>query len=209
MTTSGNSQKITSYRICTFTDAFLNMSFFWPILRCSSLDVTVQIPEQATSQNFGSPATHTSLFSRGITPGGTTHKLLYEPIYHYYNFTSDQFSGFNAIVIPGTVRDSLYILEGLLEQQTSLNPIEIMADTAGTSDLVFGLFWLLGYQFSARIADIGGARFWRIDAEADYGPLDGLARNRINSNLITDHWDDMLRVAGSLKLGTVHATDMM
>jgi TnpA family transposase len=31
----------------------------------------------------------------------------------YYNFTSDQFSGFNAIVIPGTVRDSLYILEGL------------------------------------------------------------------------------------------------
>ena len=76
----------------------------------------------------------------------------------YYNFTSDQFIGFNAIVIPGTIRDSLYILEGLLEQQTSLNPIEIMADTAGTSDLVFGLFWLLGYQFSPRIADIGGVR---------------------------------------------------
>ena len=127
----------------------------------------------------------------------------------YYNFTSDQFSGFNAIVIPGTVRDSLYILEGLLEQQTSLNPVEIMADTAGTSDLVFGLFWLLGYQFSPRIADIGGVRLWRIDAETDYGLLNGLARNRINSNLITDHWDDMLRVAGSLKLGTVHATDLM
>lgn len=127
----------------------------------------------------------------------------------YYNFTSDQFSGFNAIVIPGTIRDSLYILEGLLEQQTSLNPIEIMADTAGTSDLVFGLFWLLGYQFSPRIADIGETRFWRMDMEADYGPLGGLARNRINGNLIMDHWDDMLRVAGSLKLGTVHATDVM
>ncbi len=127
----------------------------------------------------------------------------------YYNFTSDQFSGFNAIVIPGTIRDSLYILEGLLEQQTSLNPLEIMADTAGTSDLVFGLFWLLGYQFSPRIADIGEARFWRTDIEADYGLLNGLARNRINSNLITTHWDDMLRVAGSLKVGTVHATDVM
>jgi len=67
----------------------------------------------------------------------------------YYNFTSDQFSGFNAIVIPGTVRDSLYILEGLLEQQTSLDPIEIMADTAGTSDLIFGLFWV---QMSAGIS---------------------------------------------------------
>jgi len=27
-------------------------------------------------------------------------------------------------------------------------------------------------------------RLWRMDAEADYGPLNGLARNRINSNLI-------------------------
>ncbi len=127
----------------------------------------------------------------------------------YYNFTSDQFSGFNAIVIPGTIRDSLYILEGLLEQQTGLNPVEIMADTAGYSDVVFGLFWLLGYQFSPRIADIGEARFWRMDTEAQYGVLNGLARNRINSNLITAHWDDMLRVAGSLKVGTVHATDVM
>ena len=36
---------------------------------------------------------------------------------------------------------------GLLEQQTGLNPMEIMTDTAGASDMVFGLFWLLGYQF--------------------------------------------------------------
>jgi len=27
----------------------------------------------------------------------------------YYNFTSDQFTGFNGIVIPGTIRDSLYV----------------------------------------------------------------------------------------------------
>jgi hypothetical protein len=66
----------------------------------------------------------------------------------YYNFTSDQFTGFHGIVIPGTLRDSMFILEGLLEHQTSLRPVEVMADTAGTSDVVFGLFWLLGYQFS-------------------------------------------------------------
>ncbi|ABP62924.1 transposase [Enterobacter sp. 638] len=28
-------------------------------------------------------------------------------------------------------------------------------DTAGSSDLIFGLFWLLGYQFSPRLADAG------------------------------------------------------
>jgi hypothetical protein len=36
----------------------------------------------------------------------------------YYNFTSNQFTGFHAIVIPGTRRDSMYILDGLLEHQT-------------------------------------------------------------------------------------------
>ncbi|EIY7130525.1 Tn3 family transposase, partial [Escherichia coli] len=52
----------------------------------------------------------------------------------WYNFVSDQYSGFHGIVIPGTLRDSIFVLEGLLEQQTGLNPVEIMTDTAGTSD---------------------------------------------------------------------------
>ena len=60
----------------------------------------------------------------------------------WYNFVSDQYSGFHGIVVPGTLRDSIFVLEGLLEQQTGLNPVEIMADTAGSSDIIFGLFWL-------------------------------------------------------------------
>src|SRR6266498_4965541 len=80
----------------------------------------------------------------------------------YYNFTSDQFTGFHAIVIPGTLRDSMFILDGLLEHQTRLQPGEVMADTAGVSEVVFGLFWLLGYQFSPRLADLGEASFWRM-----------------------------------------------
>ncbi|MBV8265443.1 MAG: Tn3 family transposase [Planctomycetaceae bacterium] len=127
----------------------------------------------------------------------------------YYNFTSDQFTGFHGIVIPGTLRDSLFILEGLLEQQTSLRPLEIMADTAGASDVVFGLFWLLGYQFSPRLADIGEARFWRMDPAADYGALNGLARHRVNTDLIARNWDDLLRVAGSLARGTISASELI
>jgi TnpA family transposase len=87
--------------------------------------------------------------------------------------------------------------------------LEIMTDTSGYSDVVFGLFWLLGYQFSPRLADVGEARFWRLDPAADYGVLNGIARQRVNTDLIEQHWDDMLRVAGSLKLGTVSATEIM
>ena len=127
----------------------------------------------------------------------------------YYNLVSDQFTGLNAIVIPGTLRDSLYLLSVVLEQQTELHPTEIMTDTGAYTDVVFGLFWLLGYRFCPRIADIGGARYWRIDSSADYGVLNGVARHRINTKLIAEHWDDMLRLAGSLKLGTVQAAAVM
>ena len=84
----------------------------------------------------------------------------------YYNFTSDQFTGFHAIVVPGTIRDSLYVLDGLLEHETSLEVSEIVTDTAAYSDLIFGLFRLLGFQFSPRLADLGSTRFWRMDRQA-------------------------------------------
>lgn len=127
----------------------------------------------------------------------------------WYNFVSDQFSGFHGIVIPGTLRDSIFILKGLLEQQTGLNPTEIMTDTAGSSDIVFGLFWLLGYKFSPRLADAGESVFWRIDKEADYGVLNELARGCANPQRIEQHWDDMMRITGSLKLGTVQASELI
>lgn len=70
----------------------------------------------------------------------------------------------------GTLRDFIYILEGLLEQQTSLNPTRIMTDTADASDIVFGLFQLLGYQFSPCLAD---ASFWRLDMHMDHLQSEG------------------------------------
>ncbi|HHU6767072.1 TPA: Tn3 family transposase [Klebsiella pneumoniae] len=127
----------------------------------------------------------------------------------WYNFVSDQYSGFHGIVVPGTLRDSIFVLEGLLEQQTGLNPVEIMTDTAGTSDIIFGLFWLLGYQFSPRLADAGEAVFWRVDKSANYGALDELARGCADLSKAEDQWDEMMRTAGSLKLGTIHASELI
>lgn len=127
----------------------------------------------------------------------------------WYNFVSDQYSGFHGIVVPGTLRDSIFVLEGLLEQQTGLNPVEIMTDTAGTSDIIFGLFWLLGYQFSPRLADAGEAVFWRVDKSANYGALDELARGCADLSKAENQWDEMMRTAGSLKLGTIHASELI
>jgi TnpA family transposase len=127
----------------------------------------------------------------------------------WYNMISNQFSGLAGAVIPGTLRDSLVVLALLLEQETELEPLEIMTDTAAYSDAIFGLFWLLGYRFSPRLADIGGAKLWRIDRQASYGPFDKIALGRIKINLIRENWSDLIRLAGSLKLGHLKAAGVM
>jgi TnpA family transposase len=79
----------------------------------------------------------------------------------WLNYLSDQFAGLHAIVIPGTLRDSLMILDGLLELQPPSHggPTTIITDQASYSDQIFGLFWLLGYQFSPRPAGLPDQRF--------------------------------------------------
>ena len=126
----------------------------------------------------------------------------------YYNFTSDQFSGFHGIVIPGTLHDSPYVLDGSLEHQTELQPRQLITDSAGYSDIVFGLFWLLGFQSVAA---------WPSSERLDSGEsipkrtryANGLARHRVKTALIIQHWDDLLRIAGSLKMGTVRASELI
>lgn len=128
----------------------------------------------------------------------------------WYNLISDQYSGINDIVVPGTLKDSLVILAVVLEQQTDQMPYQIMTDTGAYSDVIFGLFRLLGYRFCPRLADVGGARFWRIDPKADYGPFNAISSHRLNFGKKTEpHWDDILRLIASLKLGRLNVMSIM
>ena len=127
----------------------------------------------------------------------------------YYTLVSDQHTQLHGQVISGTVKDSLYILANLLEQVTNVHPTEIMSDTGAYSDVIFGLFHLLGFKFSPRLADIKKARYWRINARAQYGDFNEVSQNRINTVRIADHWNDVVRLVGSLKIGKVKAPDIL
>jgi TnpA family transposase len=131
----------------------------------------------------------------------------------WLNAVNDQVAGIGAKVVPGTPRDSLHILDVLLDLDAGPKPDVVATDEASYSDMVFGLFRLLGYRFSPRIADIGDTRYWRAewpgDPAADYGPLNAIARNKVNLNKIMPRWPDMLRVAGSLVTNKVWAHDLL
>lgn len=124
----------------------------------------------------------------------------------YYTWTSDQYSQYGTKVIPSTIRDATYVLDEILDNETELTILEHTTDTAGYTDLVFGLFDLLGLQFSPRLADIAGKTLYRIDKTIKYKNIDSLITGTINLDLIIRHWDEILRVIGSLKLGQVTAS---
>ncbi len=120
----------------------------------------------------------------------------------WLNVVSDRVMGLGGLVVPGTIRDSLFILDAIHNLDVPQRPEVVITDTASYSDIVFGLFAICGYQFSPRIADITDTRLWRIDPKARYGALEELGRHLARLGKVRDSWDDMLRVAGSLTTGT-------
>ncbi|MFE6449655.1 transposase [Nocardiopsis dassonvillei] len=127
----------------------------------------------------------------------------------WLNVVNDQVMGLGGLVVPGTVRDSLYILDALHARDGGPKPEMVITDTASYSDIVFGLFAICGYQFSPRIADLGDTRLWRTNTRAVYGPLDQMSRHTVRLEVVRSHWEDMLRVAGSLTTGAVRGYDLV
>ena len=107
---------------------------------------------------------------------------------------------------PATVRDATYVLDEILDNETELPLLEHTTDTAGYTEIVFALFDLLGLQFSPRIRDLGDQRLFRLDRQKRHPHWGPLLKGRINRDRILRHWDELLRVAGSLKRGWVTAS---
>ena len=124
----------------------------------------------------------------------------------FYTWTADQYSQYGSKVISSTVRDATYVLDEILDNQTDLPILEHTTDTAGYTEIVFALFHLLGLQFAPRIRDLGAQRLYHLDAPPRKEGVAVLLKGLVRSKNILEHWDDLLRVAGTLKLGWVTAS---
>jgi TnpA family transposase len=125
-----------------------------------------------------------------------------------YTHVTDQFAIYGTKIIVATKREAHFILDEMLGNAADIPVTEHATDTHGVTLVNFGLFDLVGLQLSPRIRDLGKVTLYRTgtkqQVEADY-PLAGpLLTRKLNTELIAEHWDDLLRLAGSLKFG--HAT---
>ena len=101
------------------------------------------------------------------------------------------------------------VLDGILGNLTDLPVTEHATDTHGATLANFALFDLVRLQFSPRIRDLGKITLYRPGPKADFTaryPAAGhLLTRRLNEDLITGMWDDLLRVAASIKGGHASA----
>ena len=153
-------------------------------------------------QNFrtGSKAESTGHINPkyGSSPGRT-----------FYTHISDQYAPFHTKVVNVGVRDSTYVLDGLLYHESDLRIEEHYTDTAGFTDHVFALMHLLGFRFAPRIRDLGDTKLYIPKGEATYEALKPMIGGTLNIKHVRAHWDEILRLATSIKQGTVTASLML
>ena len=116
-----------------------------------------------------------------------------------YTHTSDQFSVFNTLVIACSTREATYVLDGLLNNITEIQPQFHSTDTHGFTEHLFGLCYLLGISFQPRFADIPNQRLYKLDKQDHYGDFEVLFHAAADIALIREQWDQLVRIAASLK----------
>lgn len=122
-----------------------------------------------------------------------------------YTHISDQHSVFGTRVIACGPREALYVLDGLLENDTILRPREHFSDTHGATEQLFGLCYLLGFSFMPRLADLKDQQLYKMDRNACYGALEPLFHGSVDVDLLREQWDQLVRVAASLRQRTAPA----
>lgn len=122
----------------------------------------------------------------------------------FYTFIADNYAPYFSLPIECTDRDSPYVLDGILYNESDLVIEEHYTDTHGYTEINFSGFGMLGKTFSPRIRNIKDQRLYKIDIAKNYGCLTSLLSGkdrRINVDWITEQWDQMGHFYASLASG--------
>ena len=126
-----------------------------------------------------------------------------------YTHVSDQYAPFATQVIPATVSEAPYILDGLLMNPIGKRIKEQYADTGGFTDLVFAATTLLGYRFHSRIRDLASKRLHVFDLRTAPKELKGLTGGKIREAKIVENWPDVLRCIATMLSGRMQPSQLL
>jgi len=126
----------------------------------------------------------------------------------YYHI-SDNYIALFSHFIPCGVREAVFILDGLLEGRSDIEPDTVHSDSHGQTAVVFGLAYLLGVRLMPRIRNWKELDFCRPGREVKYQHIDVLFGEAADWKLIEENLDEMLRVAISIKAGRLLSSTLL
>lgn len=132
-----------------------------------------------------------------------------EPGLKAYTHLSDQYAPFATQLIPATVSEAPYILDGLLMNETGQRVREHYADTGGFTDHVFAGASILGYQFIPHIRDLSSKRLYVFNPTGTPQELRGLVGGKIREETIVQNWPDILRSAATMVAGIMPPSQLL
>ncbi|MDJ0594534.1 MAG: Tn3 family transposase [Pleurocapsa sp. MO_226.B13] len=120
-----------------------------------------------------------------------------------YHHVADSYVALFSHFISCGTWEAVYIIEGLLQNKSDIQPETIHGDTQGQSTPVFALSYLLGINLMPRIRNWKDLTFYRPDKETVYPHIDAWFTETIDWDLIRTHWQDLFRVVLSIQAGKI------
>ncbi len=130
-----------------------------------------------------------------------------------YHYVSDTYVALFSRFIPCGVWEAVHLIEGLLANDSDVQPTTVHADTQGQSAPVFTLAALFGFDLMPRIRNFKDLTFFRASGHLIYPHIDELfgerGRNVIDWKLIERHWRDLMQVVISISQGRLSSATLM
>ena len=126
----------------------------------------------------------------------------------FYTHVSARHAPYHTVAIPPS-GEAAHVIDGLLYHEADLGIAVHHTDGGGVSDHVFALAHLLGFRFAPRIPNLAERRLYGFGPASNWPALAPFIAGRPDERLIIAHWDDVLRLAASVRTGTVSASLML
>ncbi|HHX8417257.1 TPA: Tn3 family transposase [Legionella pneumophila] len=129
-----------------------------------------------------------------------------------YYHVSDQYIALFSNFIPCGVYEATFIFDGIIENESDIQPKTIHGDTGAQSEVVFAFAYLLAIQLMPRIRNFKHLKYYRpVMTDGDvFEHIDSIFTNdRSDWGIIEAHYHDMLRVVMSIQSGKIKASTIL
>ncbi|HEN8707915.1 TPA: Tn3 family transposase [Pseudomonas putida] len=120
----------------------------------------------------------------------------------YRHVANNYIAVFQHFIPPG-IWEAIYVIEGLLKADLSVEADTVYSDTQGQSATVFAFTHLLGINLMPRIRNWRDLVMCRPDRGTSYKHINRLFTDTADWHLIETHWQDLMQVALSIQAGKI------